>query len=130
MPTANIRESLTVDTDTLEALVQKTGSAKIVVDEFIAAASEEQLNINFAVGDIQALYILPDQPGFLRTNAGSAGAPDDTISLKANVPLVWAAGGYYTNLLTTDITTDIYITNSNATIDMAFKMIVVLNVEV
>jgi hypothetical protein len=97
-----------------------TGTLLTQIDGESVADSETDYEIVVAldVSAIQAIIITSDQDVTLETNSGAA--PDDTIALTANNPYVWYTGSYYTNLLTTDITS-IFITNasgSTATIDV------------
>lgn len=69
-----------------------------------------EVNLAIDVSQIKAVFILSDQDVTLETN--SAGAPDDTIALKANKPYIWCTDDYDSCLLTVDVT-DIYLTNSS-----------------
>ena len=66
------------------------------------SSTDLELLINIDVSTIQALILLSTKDMTLDTN--STGAPDDTIALKANAPLVWTNDGYHANPLGTDVT--------------------------
>lgn len=89
-----------------------SGGAQASVSESIPDSSTD-LQVTFAldVSAIKSIYIKSDQNITLETNNGST--PDDTLTLLAGVPYIWHTDSYFTNLLTTDITTDIFITNSS-----------------
>ena len=60
---------------------------------------------------MKSLFLLSDQDVLIQTNDGTT--PDDAISLKAGIPLIWEnVTGYYSNPLTVDVT-DLYITNDS-----------------
>ncbi len=91
---------------------QYSGGAQASVSESIAnSATDELVNFALDVSTIKAIFIKSDQDITLETNSGSV--PDDTLTLLAGVPYIWHTGSYFTNLLTTDITTNIFITNSS-----------------
>jgi len=80
--------------------------------EVAIADSETDFEVALAldVSEIKALYICSTQDVTLETNDGST--PDDTISLKANVPYIWHEDSYHDCLLTTDVTA-LFITNAS-----------------
>lgn len=97
--------------------------AEITKDEIVSAGSEQ--NIDESIPDsstdllvnwtcdysaLKGLFIVSDQDIVLETNDGSS--PDNTISLTANVPLLWTAEGYLTNPFTADVTA-LYVTNAS-----------------
>lgn len=63
------------------------------------------------VSQLKAIWIDSDQDVLLETNSSSA--PDDTISLKANVPYIWMEGMPNALLLTDDVPSTIYCTNAS-----------------
>ena len=91
--------------------VEATGAAQTSISETVAD-SETNCEIAFTmdVSEIAAIYIVSSQDVTLETNSGSEAA--ETISLVADVPYVWHADSYYTNLLATDITA-LFVTNAS-----------------
>ena len=89
-----------------------SGDNSIVVETVVAIGATDVLLIIALDYDlIKGLYILSDQDLTIKTN--NSGAPDNTIVLVANEPLVWVgANDYYTNKLTTDVT-KMYLTNDS-----------------
>ncbi|MFG0247840.1 MAG: hypothetical protein ACF8OB_03050 [Phycisphaeraceae bacterium JB051] len=75
------------------------------------SSTDKQIDIVIDVSELKSLYIVSDQDVTIETNDGSA--PDDTIALKAGIPLMWeSVSGYFSNPFSTDIT-GLYITNSS-----------------
>ena len=92
-----------------------TGDSAVRVQTLVASdATDALLTIGLDVDNIKALFIVSDQDLTIKTN--STGAPDNTIVLIADEPLVWnkfASGSeYYTNLFATDVT-KMYLTNDS-----------------
>lgn len=73
-------------------------------------AVNTEVDIVIDVSAVSSLYILTDQALTLKTN--STGAPDDTITLAANKPLIWYSGCGWTNPLTVDVT-KFYFSNAS-----------------
>lgn len=63
------------------------------------------------ISQLQAIWLDSDQDVLLETNSGSA--PDDSISLAANVPYIWMVGSPADLLLTADVPSTIYVTNAS-----------------
>ncbi len=81
-------------------------------------STDLEVELALDVSHIKSIYIKSDQDMTLETN--DAGAPADTISLKANKPYIWHTDSYFTNKLTTDVT-KIFLTQSSgsaATLDI------------
>lgn len=75
--------------------------------------TDKQVNIAIDYSKLVNLFLVSDQDVTLETNnPGPEPAPDDTISLKANVVLNWNADSYFDCPLTEDVTA-IYITNAS-----------------
>ena len=74
------------------------------------SSTDLEVSIAIDVSLLSNLYLASDQDVTIETNNPTT--PDDTISLKADVPLIWNADAYFTNPLTTDVT-KFYITNSS-----------------
>lgn len=88
-----------------------TGTGQASVSESIADSTTDGLvNIAIDVSEIKIIIMSSDQDLTVKTN--SSGAPDETISLVAGVPLIWTSDSYYVNLLATDIT-KLYVTNAS-----------------
>lgn len=101
-----------------------TGSGQASVDETIADnTTDGVVDIAINVSEIKLLIMLSDQDMTIKTN--SSGAPDDTISLLANVPLIWTSDSYYTNKLTVDVT-KLYVTNASGS-DASLKIEVLVD---
>lgn len=66
---------------------------------------------------IKLIWIESDQDLTIGTNdaVGGEGSPDDTIELKAGVPLVWTPDCYLGIPFTTAITAGIFVSNPGAT---------------
>ena len=71
-----------------------------------------EANIAIDVSALASLYMAADQDITIKTN--SSGSPDDTISLKANKPLVWTPNCGFSNPLSEDVLS-IFCANSSGT---------------
>lgn len=87
----------------------RTGTSAVMIDETIAAAvSDDAVVCPIDVSALKTLFMVSDIDCTVETNDGAA--PDDTIALKAGVPLVWdSTSAYFANPLTADVTV-IYVT--------------------
>lgn len=100
------------------------GQDNITQKEVVEADSELNLDIPAShdgtthavaaidVSQLKSLYISTDQDITIKTN--SSGSPDDTISLKANIPLMWSEDCGFTCPLSTDVT-GLYFVNASST---------------
>ena len=83
-----------------------------------ADSTDLEITIGIDVSEIKLIIILASHDLKLETNDGAA--PDDTLNLVAGRPYVWYTGSYFTNLLTTDITS-VFMTEAasdDATLDI------------
>lgn len=105
---------------TVSQAVAVTGSSVVAIDEAVAnSATNFQINVAIDVSALKSIYIVSDQAVTMETNSGSS--PNETLNLLAGVPYEWQAGGYFTNLLETDITA-VFITNaSGATANVSLR---------
>jgi len=114
MPQATWRTTIEGIGAQLSKEVSVSGGLSIDLSEEIAGEvtdSEVVLGIDFSA--LQFIALESDQDLTLETNSGSA--PDDTISLKANNPLIWEAdASYFANPLTADVTS-LFVTNAGST---------------
>lgn len=81
----------------------------------VAVAGETddvQVLANVDLTYLKAVHITSDQDVTLETNSSSAA--DDTIALKANNALIWAADSYHANPFSVDITA-LYFSNAGTT---------------
>jgi len=91
--------------------ISVSDSAALIIDEAVADSSTDyEIACTLDQSEIAGLWIESDQDVTLETNDGSA--PDDTISLRANEPLVWYTNSYYTCPITADVTA-LFITNAS-----------------
>ena len=106
-----VLQSVTGAAALVEASKAYTGTILLQVEE-VVADSETDLEIVAAldVSEIDAIIILSDQIVTFEVNDGAA--PDDTISLVANVPYLETSDSYFVSLLTTDWTS-VFITNAS-----------------
>ena len=73
-------------------------------------ASDLLVNIPIDITELKGLLLLADQDLTLEIN--NATTPDQTINLKANVPILWHADSVHANPLNQDVTA-IYVTNGS-----------------
>jgi len=96
----------------IEASVIKTKSLGQALDETIADSSTDLL-VNWTC-DISAaglVVMLSDQNLTVKTN--SSGAPQETIALVADTPLVWSVGDAGETAPFADDVTALYVTNAS-----------------
>jgi hypothetical protein len=79
----------------------------------IPIANDQLHAMALDVSQVKAIAILSDQDLTLETNSSSA--PDNTLSLKANVPYIWYTNKPQALVFTTDITA-LYVTNASAAV--------------
>lgn len=110
-PAMSIKEMVTSGERVLTLTQELSGSQRISLEESIAdAVTNGQINVALDVSKIIAICINSTKDVTFETNSG--GSPDDTISLKANVPYIWHNQSYHTLLLGTDVTA-VFITNAS-----------------
>lgn len=96
----------------IEKAITLTGGSESNLSESIPDSSTDlQVTFELDVSQVKALFIMSDQNITIETNNGTT--PDDTLNLVANEPVVWYTGSLLTNPIGTDITTDIFVTNSS-----------------
>jgi hypothetical protein len=91
----------------------KTYEAESVAAVEVAVAdseSDKEIDIAIDYSQITSLWISSDQDVTIETNDGTT--PDDTIALKANVPLLWTTDSYFACPLTEDVTA-LFVTNAS-----------------
>lgn len=112
MPTYLLTEGFQFGSVSQAYSISKSADAEVSVGPVPIATGQTAFLVNLAidVSDLKSLFIVCDQAVTIKTN--SSGAPDNTLTLIANQPLVWYNGSYYTNLLTVDVT-KIYVANSS-----------------
>jgi hypothetical protein len=74
------------------------------------AVTDLQITFNLDVSAVKSFVALSDRDITLETN--NAGAPVNTILLKAGVPYIWTIDSYDTFKLTSDVTA-LFITNAS-----------------
>ncbi len=74
------------------------------------SSTDLEVVIGIDYDEVVNLFLYSDQDVTIETNSGSV--PDDTISLKAGVPLNWNADSYFDNPLSADVTS-LFITNAS-----------------
>ena len=92
-----------------------TPSDEVAVEAVDVSIPDSSTDKAVAIGGIDvsqvvSVYIHSTQDITLETNDGTT--PDDTISLTADVPLIWCTDCPYSNPLTTDVTA-LYATNAS-----------------
>ena len=120
MASLTLLEKVSGGIQLVEASQTFTATLPIQLDAEPVPADSTDLEIVIAidVSAIKLIIILASHDLTLETNNGAA--PDDTLNLVAGRPYVWYTGSYYTNLLTTDITS-IFMTEAasdDATLDI------------
>jgi hypothetical protein len=95
--------------------ITKSSTGRVSFEESVANGQTD-FQINCPTVDVSAcvmLYIKSTQDVTLETNSGTPGEGVDSLTLKANEPYIWWTGAPFTNVLDTDITTNVFITNAS-----------------
>ena len=107
--------------------ISKSSTGRISWQEDISTGATDS-KIECPTLDISAckqIFIMSTQDIIFETNSGTPGAGVDSLTLKANEPYAWWLAAPFVNMITTDITTGVYITNaSGATATISFDAIV------
>lgn len=87
-----------------------------------AGTADMEVIVPIDVSELKSLFMSSDKALTVETNnpGGGSGVPDDTISLPANQPCVWAEGDPWDRPLTADVT-KLWLTNAgeeDATFDL------------
>ncbi|HAI11075.1 MAG TPA: hypothetical protein DCM28_05180 [Phycisphaerales bacterium] len=112
MPTHSLTRGWQRNSDVETKRQDITADGEITAEIAVPDSSTDlQATVGIDVSEIKSLYLLSTQDVTIETNDGSSA--DDTIALKAGIPLIWEnVSGYYDNPLSTDVT-DLYITNAS-----------------
>ena len=90
-----------------------TGNEETDFDGVVAAnAVNQQETLNITVANVIALMLYSDQQVTLKTN--NSGAPQDTITLKAGIPIIWTSDSWDAKPFVGNVT-NMFFTNSGAT---------------
>jgi hypothetical protein len=65
------------------------------------SSTDLEVAIELDVTQMEAFWLISDVDMVLKTN--NASTPDDTITLKAGKPVIWAKDGYFANPFTVDV---------------------------
>lgn len=91
--------------------VSLDGDTETNLDVIVPDGTTDQAEtVSIDVSELLSVFIVSNVDVTLETNDGTT--PDDTIPLKAGIPYLWQSGGYFTNLLTADVTA-FYFTNAS-----------------
>jgi hypothetical protein len=83
-------------------------------DGTVAASTTNQTEtLVVTVANIQSLLLLSDQALTIKTN--SATSPQDTITLKANVPIIWNTDSWDAKPFSGNVT-NLFLTNGGSTL--------------
>lgn len=102
--------------------VIKTAGSLVATDETVAIAANNFLvGVSIDVSELEAIYINSTQDLTLETNSG--GSPQETIALKANVPLAWFANGYFAVPFAGDVTGFYFTNGSGVAADVTIRIL-------
>jgi hypothetical protein len=105
--------------------ITKSASGRVAWEEdIVTATTDGQVNCpTIDVSELELLYIKSTQDVLLETNAADA-TGGNTLTLKANQPYIWWSNAPFVNMITLDIVTNVFITNtSGATATVTFEAI-------
>lgn len=121
--THSIRYSYNDGSETINNTVTETSEAEINIDLSAPIANDTQVAFAAVRSRMKMFFMVSDQDLTVETNSSSA--PDDTISLIANVPFIWHNTGPEANPFSADITA-LFLTNASAAA-AAFKLRMVID---
>ena len=108
-----LSQSLVISGSTRSLTNEYSASKLIRIEDAVVEATVDQLvQVAFTIATMVSCYIYSTQNMTLKTN--SSGTPQETINLKANVPLIWNTDSYGSNPFSGDITA-MYVSNSSGT---------------
>jgi hypothetical protein len=116
MPTHVVSQSIQMDAGTLTKTTSYTIDAELSVDEPTTQANNVQKYISFPTqgGRLKSLFIVCDKAVTLYTNDASSGSPDDTITLSADIPVVWHSSSGFTSPVSNADVASIYVSQAGA----------------
>jgi hypothetical protein len=82
------------------------------IDGVISPGTTTQYDVSIHPANVQSMMLWSDQPTDIKTN--DPGAPQNTISLKANVPVVWTLNSFWTIPFGPEDVTSLFVTNNGA----------------
>jgi hypothetical protein len=95
----------------LTVVQSTTGLAEVGLDaEAVPIATDTLINISFPYATVKAYYLCATVACTIETNATDA-TGGQTITLAANVPLVWITGGAGSNVWSANVT-KFYVTSA------------------
>lgn len=92
--------------------VSYSAGQRVSYSEAYGASNDQAFLMNIDVSQMKALYLHTDTATTLETNSSSA--PDKTITMVANQPLVWSSTNGQTNPLGTTDVTALYVSAASA----------------
>lgn len=107
----SLNQTLLTPSGAVVQTITATGEASSEMDVSVPIATNTQVNLTAPYASIKCIEWLSDVALTVKTNSTSV--PDQTITLAANVPMIWINGGSGTNPITADIT-KIYVTAATA----------------
>lgn len=112
MPTYLITEGFQFNTVSQAYAISKSADGELSLGPVAVANGQTVFEIMAAidVSALKSLFVVSDQNVTMKSN--SSGAPDDTLTLLANQPLVWYSGSYYPCPLTVDVV-KFYVANAS-----------------
>ena len=104
--------------------VNYSGDSQVSLETTVADSTtdqEEVIAFQVTSSALQSIYIHSDQAITVEFNSsvGSGG----TIVLVANVPYIWHAGSYFTNLITAHVTTTFWTNASGSTANIRLEAV-------
>jgi hypothetical protein len=84
-------------------------TAAINIDAVIPTEQTQEFDAAISVAKVQSLMICSDQPGMVQTN--DPNTPQDTINLRANVPVIWTINSFWPCVFRVDVS-KLFLTNT------------------
>lgn len=115
MPTHKITHRVEAGGETIQQTSEVTADQETNVEVTVAGSTtDDQVDVAIDISDLKSIYMETDQDLTVETNSGST--PDDTFTLKANMPMTWNTDSSLPNPFAsaTDVTA-LYLTNAGST---------------
>lgn len=109
----NVSRAVVANSGTVSKSKQYTYSKIVEYSDSVSDGTTDDLvDLAFALAQLKVVYLASDQAITIKTN--SSGAPQETINLLANVPLLWTEDDYQASstLFAGDVTA-LYLTNGS-----------------
>lgn len=118
------RESATSNSMNVDSNRSFEGESQASVQTTIAdGATDQEILLAIDISATKLVVFKSTQAVTVKTN--SSGAPDDTLALTANIPMIWREGDYNAIFLSVDVSS-IFVTNASGS-DATLQVLAIID---